>query len=102
MGIDTSKFLGAIMLAFIVFGFFDSYPYQKSISEKNKQIKSLEAKFDSLNMELSRMKGLLDNMRMVSDDKKFSKSCVNTLRQGTVTVLINKKFLQIKRAKMIV
>ena len=32
---------------------------QKSISEKNKQIKSLEAKFDSLNMELCRMKGQL-------------------------------------------
>ena len=26
------------------------------------------------------MKGQLDNMRMVSDDKKSSKSCVNTLR----------------------
>lgn len=98
-GLTPLSFLGAIMLAFIVFGFFDSYPFQKSISEKNKQIKSLEAKFDSLNMELCRMKGQLDNMRMVSDDKKFSKSCVNTLRQGTVTVLINKKFCTNKTCK---
>ena len=98
-GLTPLSFLGAIMLAFIVFGFFDSYPYQKSISEKNKQIKSLEAKFDSLNMERCRMRGQLDNMRMVSDDKKFSKSCVNTLRQGTVTVLINKKFFTNKTCK---
>lgn len=37
-GMTPLSFLGAIVLAFIVFGFFDSYPYQKSISEKNKQI----------------------------------------------------------------
>ena len=98
-GVTPLSFLGAIVLAFIVFGFFDSYPYQKSISEKNKQIKSLEAKFDSLNMELCRMKGQLDNMRMVSDDKKFPKSCVNTLRQGTVTVLVNKKLYTNKTCK---
>ena len=35
-GMTPLSFLGAIVLAFIVFGFFDSYPYQKSISEKNK------------------------------------------------------------------
>lgn len=45
------------------------------------------------------MKGQLDNMRMVSDDKKFPKSCVNTLRQGTVTILINKKFCTNKTCK---
>lgn len=90
-GLTPLSFLGTIVLAFIVFGFFDSFPYQKSISEKNKQTKSLETKLDSLNMELCRMKGQLDNMRMVSDDKKFPKSCVNTLRQGTVTVLVNRK-----------
>ena len=33
-GLTPLSFLGAIMLAFIVFGFFDSYPYQKSISEQ--------------------------------------------------------------------
>lgn len=98
-GLTPLSFLGTIVLAFIVFGFFDSFPYQKSISEKNKQIKSLETKLDSLDMELSRMKGQLDNMRMVSDDKKSSKSWINTLRQGTVTVLINRKSCPNKTCK---
>lgn len=98
-GLTPLSFLGTIVLAFIVFGFFDSFPYQKSISEKNKQIKSLEIKLDSLNMELCRMKGQLDNMRMVAEDKKSFKSCVNTLRQGTVTVLINRKSCPNKTCK---
>ena len=98
-GLTPLSFLGTIVLAFLVYGFFDSYPYQKSISEKNKQIKSLETKLDSLDMEFCRMKGQLDNMRMVFDDKKFPKSCVNTLKQGTVTVLINRKSCPNKMCK---
>lgn len=90
-GLTPLSFLGAIVLAFIVFGFFDSFPYQKSISEKNKQMKSLEAKLDSLNMEYCRMKVQLDNMRTLSDNKTSRKSCASTLRQGNVTVLINRK-----------
>lgn len=98
-GLTPLSFLGAIVLAILLYGFFDSYPYQKSISEKNQQVKNLDAKLDSLSMELCRMKVQLDNMRMASDDKTSPKSCVNTLRQGTVTVLINRKFCSNKMCK---
>lgn len=99
-GLTPLSFLGTIVLAFIVFGFFDSYPYQKSILEKNKQMKCLDVKLDSLNRELYKMKTQLDNIRPGSNEmKQDDKNCTNTQRQGSVTVVINRKTCPKKMCK---
>ncbi len=89
-GLTPLSFLVAILLMFVIFGFFDSYPYQKSISKKNKQFKMLENKLDSLDRELYKMNIRLENINSAEDigrvTKEKEKKC--TQRQGSVIVVV--------------